>query len=82
MRTRAPRVPSPSQRAVLLAYIEGRDPFEGLTTNARIGRERTVYACQREGWIVDRMERVDERNTITRREVTDAGRKAVATGEP
>ena len=64
--------PSPAQRAVLVAYIEGRDPFEGLTTNARIGRERTVHSCKYKGWL-DR----DRKG-----EVTDAGRAAVATGEP
>lgn len=64
--------PSAAQRAVLLAYIEGRDPFEGLTVNARIGRERTVYACQRRGWL----------HSMRQSEVTDAWRKAVAMGEP
>ena len=79
--SRKPPVLSPQQRAVLLAYIEGRGPFEGLTTNGRIGRERTVYACQREGWIVDHSDRVGG-TWVTRRAVTDAGRAAVATGEP
>lgn len=64
--------PSPAQRAVLLAYIEGRDPFEGLTVNARTGRTRTVYSCQRKGWL----------HSTRQSEVTDAGRKAVALEEP
>jgi len=62
------RKPSPQQLDVLRALVEGRDPFAGLAVNARIGRERTVYACQRYGWI--------EWSHVPPR-ITDAGRAIV-----
>jgi hypothetical protein len=37
--------------AVLTAYVEGRDPLVGLSGPAWRGRQRTIYSCQREGWV-------------------------------
>ena len=63
------RKPSAAQLAVLLSLAEGRDPLEGFTGNAKTGRARTIYSCERAGWIM---------MTMTRNPpLTPAGREAV-----
>ena len=58
-----PKKPSAAQRAVLLAYIEERDPFAGCEGRGRYERFRAIDVCVREGWIS--------------LDVTDAGREVV-----